>query len=106
MLKTQPEPEFPKYRRIPYFSTKVHFYAKQTTQLPSDISETLKHRNISKTPKLKTEPDTHQTYTPQPSKRIPTIKHITPQPSRRYKYPTINADTYTLNEDYRLFGKG
>ena len=23
-----------KYRRIPYFSPKVHFYAKQTTQLP------------------------------------------------------------------------
>ena len=38
-----------KYRRIPYFSPKVHFYAKQTTQLPSDISKTskthLNHQN-------------------------------------------------------------
>ena len=57
-------PEFPKYSRIPYFSPKVHFYAKQTTQLPYNYSETLKTQECPQNTRiLKTYPEmkTHAT---------------------------------------------
>ena len=59
--------------------------------------------------KHKLEPDTNKTYTPQPSTPIKHAGSEYPggdddwdwEMSLRYKYPTINTDTYTLNEDWK-----
>ena len=41
-----------KYSRIPYFSPKVHFYAKQTTESPYNYSETLKTQEYLQNPEF------------------------------------------------------
>ena len=55
-------PEFQKYRRIPYFSSKVHFYAKQTTESPSDNSETLKTHLNHQNPEFSSDYENMHSY--------------------------------------------